>query len=201
MYKSIACWSVFSSLFSVSSCINIQFGLEYCSWRSILNLFDSFVHFRHCSIYFSIFFSFSLLSCSYASNLSSINDIALLTSRNASSTLIWLSLDFLAKSSVSFTDYSKLRKKFAKINTQLGFFKSSAKTLLKVLVEDSFLLSSFCFFGSSPVPDCSLLRTLFLDDFTSKYFAISMISNTNTKNSNCRSSMLYYSCRNIQSNI
>ena len=94
----------------------------------------------------------------------------MLTSCSGSSPLILLLLCFLHKSNVSLPVV--LHQQFAKINTQLRFFKPSGKTVSKVLVQDLFLLPSFCFFGSSPVSDCSLVRTLFLDDFTSKKFAI-----------------------------
>ena len=92
---------------------------------------------------FSFFIVFPSLSCSCAPNFSPIHDIVLLTSYSTSSPSIWISLDFLAKSNVSFTCCSKLY--ITKINTQSGFFKVSAKTKSKVLVVYSFIYTTSLF--------------------------------------------------------
>ena len=143
--KSIACWSVFSSLFSAIQYINIQFRLEYCSWWSILFYSSSILSFIWDSVPFSssIFFPFPLLSCSYASNFSPINNIALFTSCSASSPLIWLSLDFLTRSNFSFTCCYKLHKQFAKFNTQSVFFKPRQKHRLKCWLKIHFYFLLF----------------------------------------------------------
>ena len=154
---------MFSWFSSSIPCINKQFLLEYCSWRSKALSALSSLTFKLFIVLFSsaIYCSFSLLCASNFSNFSLINFIASFTSLSCLVPLIWASFVVVESRCISLTFLSKFFRQSYNIDAHLGESIPSAKTSVSSWFSDKSKLFSLLFFRSSPSFDLSL-RSLFL---------------------------------------